>query len=72
MCCFLLHDILKIKFEGLNLMRCCAKSNKYYQYICKIGSVNLISLVLFFIVEFFFLLTNDCFIAIEMVQAIKK
>ena len=36
MCCFLLHDILKMKFEDLNLMRCFAKSNKYYQYICKI------------------------------------
>ena len=40
MCCFLLHDILKMKFEDLNLMRCCAKPNKYYQYICKIGSVK--------------------------------
>ena len=38
MCCFLLHDILKMKFEGLNLMCCCAKPNKYYQYVCKIGS----------------------------------
>ena len=35
MCCFLLHDILKMKFEDLNLMRCCAKPN-----ICKIGSVK--------------------------------
>ena len=40
MCCFLFHDILKTKFEDLNLMRCCAKPNKYYQYICKIGSVK--------------------------------
>ena len=40
MCCFLLRDILKIKFEGLNLMCCCAKPNKYYQYICEIGSVK--------------------------------
>ena len=40
MCCFLLHDILKMKFEGLNLMCCCAKPNKYYQFICKIGSVK--------------------------------
>ena len=40
MCCFLLHDILKMKFEDLNVMRCCAKPNKYYQYICKIGSVK--------------------------------
>ena len=39
MCCVLLH-ILKMKFEDLNLMRCCAKPNKYYQYICKIGSVK--------------------------------
>ena len=33
-----------------------------------------ISLVLFFIAEFFFSINmaNDCFIAIEMVQAIKK
>ena len=40
MCCFLLRDILEIKFEGLNLMCCCAKPNKCYQYICKIGSVK--------------------------------
>ena len=40
MCCFLLHDILKMKFEDLNLMCCCAKPNKYYQYLCKIGSVK--------------------------------
>ena len=40
MCCFLLHDILKMKFEGLNLMCCYAKPNKYYQYTGKIGSVK--------------------------------
>ena len=40
MCCFHFHDILKMKFEGLNLMCCCAKPNKYYQYVCKIGSVK--------------------------------
>ena len=28
------------KFEGLNLMCCCATLKKYYQYICKIGSVE--------------------------------
>ena len=33
MCCFLLHNILKMRFEGLNLMCCCAKLNKYYQIL---------------------------------------
>ena len=40
MCCFLFHDILEMNFEGINLICCCAQPNKYYQYICKIGSVK--------------------------------
>ena len=38
----ILHDISKINFEDLNLICCCAKSNKYYQYMYKIDHLNLI------------------------------
>ena len=39
MCCFL-HDILKMKFEDLNLMCFCAKPNKYYNTYVKFDQLS--------------------------------